>query len=184
MELYKNGITKQFREFERHFAEANKDIQALEREGWAVVMPFPKPTPATDLKRVIRNGVEIDANGNTVEAWIEVNMFTSDLLDEDGVTVLKTIAEQESDYLAKLETDAINTIRTTASNYVQGLIDTEAQSLGFDNINSIAKFIGFVNPYEADAISLRNWCALMWETTETTTATTIEELLLELPTRV
>ena len=76
-------------------------------DGGVTVLPAPKPTPTTNLKVVVRNGVELDGLGNTVQAWIERDMFTADILDADGVTVLKTVAEQETEYLAKLDADAL-----------------------------------------------------------------------------
>lgn len=60
--------------------------------GYVPVLQAPAPTPSSPVKVVRRNGVTTDANGNKVQAWIEVDMFS----DIDG----QTKAEQEAEYLA------------------------------------------------------------------------------------
>jgi hypothetical protein len=76
---------------------------------------------------------------------------------------------------------------------VQSVIDEEARNLGFDSIDSVAKYVGFANTYEVDATSLRNWVPLVWDyvykvqadiEAGTRTEPTLEELLLELPNRM
>ena len=65
------------------------------KDGAKIVFPTPKPT-TTQLQQAVRNGVELDANGNTVQAWIVQDMF-SDYINEDGVLVTKL--EQEEAYI-------------------------------------------------------------------------------------
>ena len=79
-----------------NFKEVDKNIAVFIREGFVVVMPTPKPTPTTELKQVLRDGVAIDALGNTVMSWKEIDMF-KDYADENGIVVTKL--EQEADYL-------------------------------------------------------------------------------------
>jgi len=67
------------------------------------VLITPKPDASSPVKSVVRNGVTTDANGNTVQAWMEVDAF-SDYTDENNVVVTK--AEQETAHLAKLLSDA------------------------------------------------------------------------------
>ena len=62
------------------------------------ILAAPKPS-CTDLQQVIGNGVETDANGNTVEAWSVVDRF-SDTTAEDGTVTTK--AEHETAYTASL----------------------------------------------------------------------------------
>jgi hypothetical protein len=74
---------------------------------------------------------------------------------------------------------------------IQRHIDLKAQSLGFDDINSVAKYIGFTNTYQTDALSLAQWTVSVWEYVEaelvkmesgTRTIPTVDEAILELPT--
>jgi hypothetical protein len=96
------------------------------------------------------------------------------------------------------EQTAINIVESkiakelAVSTAVQSVIDKAAQALGFDNIDSITKYIGFANTFEADATSLRNWVPLIWDYVYKVRADiesgaraepTVEELLLELPGR-
>lgn len=101
MAEYYNGTTHYNNENEVRRAYPNTSISFSNLpDGLKSVLPTPKPAPSTSLKIVSRNGVTTDGLGNYVYAWIERDMFTADILDIDGVTVLKTIAEQEAEYLA------------------------------------------------------------------------------------
>ena len=71
------------------------------------VFETPKPDTSGDYKVVVRDGVEQDANGNWVQAWIERDMFTD--TTEDGVTTTK--AEHEVAYQAQLDSDAAASMR-------------------------------------------------------------------------
>ncbi len=73
------------------------------------VLASPKPAVTGDYKTVVRNGVEQDAKGNWVYAWVERDMF-SDYTDEDGVTHTK--ADQEAAYQARLDAEAADRVRT------------------------------------------------------------------------
>jgi len=70
---------------------------ACEALGIDPVLASPKPDASGEFKTVVRNGVEQDANGNWVYAWIERDMFSD--TTEDGVTTTK--AEHEAAYMAK-----------------------------------------------------------------------------------
>jgi hypothetical protein len=68
-------------------------------------------TPKPDVgpyQNAARNGVTQDANGNWVQAWAVVDMF-SDYTDEEGV--LHTKAEQEAAYQAGLDAEVAKGIR-------------------------------------------------------------------------
>ena len=65
---------------------------------------------AGKYKRVERNGVVQDADGNWIEAWHVVDMF-SDAKDKDG-NVVETKEEQEKTYQAKLDATEADGART------------------------------------------------------------------------
>lgn len=69
-------------------------------------------TPKPDVgpyQNAARNGVTQDANGNWVQAWSVVDMF-SDYTDEEGV--LHTKAEQEAAYQSGLDAEAAKAARS------------------------------------------------------------------------
>jgi len=75
------------------------------------VLAAPKPDITGDFpyRIVVRDGVETDANGNWVYAWVETDMF-SEYTDEDGV--VHTKAEQETAYQTKLDDEAAERVRS------------------------------------------------------------------------
>jgi hypothetical protein len=68
----------------------------------------PKPE-ITGYTQAVRDGVTQDANGNWVQAWTVVDMF-SDYTDDEGILVTKT--DQENDYQARLNSEAAASVRT------------------------------------------------------------------------
>ena len=72
------------------------------------VLEAPKPE-VTGYTQAVRDGVTQDANGNWVQAWTVVDMF-SDYTDDDGTLVTKT--DQENDYQARLNSEAAASVRT------------------------------------------------------------------------
>jgi len=72
------------------------------------VLITPKPE-TTGYTTAVRDGATQDANGNWVQAWTVVDMF-SDYTDEDGTLVTKT--DQENDYQARLNSEAAASVRT------------------------------------------------------------------------
>ena len=67
------------------------------------VLETPKPTPSSDYKEVVRNGVEQDSNNFWVQKWIEKDMFS----DNDD----ETKSEQETAYQALLDAAAAEAVR-------------------------------------------------------------------------
>lgn len=76
---------------------------------------------------------------------------------------------------------------------VQAKLDSEAQSLGYDDINSIAKYMGYVNDFQAECESLGAWTASVWSycyaqlalvQAGTIDMPTPDELVADLPVRV
>lgn len=80
------------------------------------VFATPKPTPSNDYETVVSNGVEQDANGNWVQAWSVVSMF-SEYTDNEGV--VRTQAEQEAEYQARLDDAAATAMRTQRDNLLK-----------------------------------------------------------------
>lgn len=75
-------------------------------------------------------------------------------------------------------------------NAVQTHLDKKAKSMGYDDIDTIAKYIGYDNPFRVECELLGSWCASVWAycyqalgdvTGGTRTEPTIEELIAELP---
>jgi site-specific recombinase XerD len=70
-------------------------------------------------------------------------------------------------------------------NYIQSLHDSKAQELGYDSINSIAKYLGYENPYRAECEALGVWVAACWDKyydlLNSDEFVTKEELLGQLP---
>jgi hypothetical protein len=161
-----------------NFKEVDKNIAVFIREGFEVVMTTPKPTPTTELKQVLRDGVTIDALGNTVMAWKEVDMFTSDLV-EDGV-VIKTIAEQEAEYLAKLAEDAIKAKILEGETYIEGLLQVEIVKFNtkyftkFTEINDMASYaIDTAYSLQVQCDTLIKWKNNLWDTARTNQASVL-----------
>jgi len=71
------------------------------------VFETPKPE-TTGYTQAVRDGVTQDANGNWVQAWKVVDMF-SDYTDDNGTLVTKT--DQENDYQARLNNEAATSVR-------------------------------------------------------------------------
>ena len=42
------------------------------------------------------------------------------------------------------------------------MLDSEAQSRGYDNVNAIGKYIGYDNPFRAECEALGAWTAACW----------------------
>jgi len=65
------------------------NVNVNETLGIDPVIASPKPEPSEDYKVVVRNGVEQDANGNWVYAWIENDMFQEYTDDDDNVVTVQ-----------------------------------------------------------------------------------------------
>jgi len=72
------------------------------------VLEAPKPE-VTGYTQAVRDGATQDANGNWVQSWTVVDMF-SDYTDDEGNLVTKT--DQENDYQARLNSEAAASVRT------------------------------------------------------------------------
>ena len=77
------------------------------------------------------------------------------------------------------------------NNAIQNHLDTKAQSLRYDNINAIGKYVGYVNDFQAEAEALGAWASSCWKVAGQIEADvqsgvrvmpTVDEVILELPT--
>lgn len=119
-----------------------------------------------------------------------VNAIDSDgsqdfLVKEDWV---KMSAEDIDLYLNPPLTE--NEILISYEQAIQQHLDDKAKELRYDNINSIAKYLGYENPFKLECEKLGLWCANCWVVAAqieadvlagTRTAPTIEEVIAELP---
>ena len=84
----------------------------------------------------------------------------------------------------------ISEIKKEMEGVVQAYIDAQAQSLGYDSINAIAKYLVAGNPFYEESTSLSIWCASVWTSAitilseveaGTRVTPTTDELIAELP---
>ncbi len=135
----------------------------------------------------IDNSPEVDGKGNTVEKWKIVDKF-NDYTDSDGI--LHTKVEQEAEYLAKLDADALSQKIKAATNIVDGIIQKEiddyntANGTAFVDVNSLPKF-AFDPSYAhySFCMSMMTWVPSLWEAARASTATDETTFIAELPTR-
>lgn len=112
--------------------------------------------------------------------------------DDDQIELAqdKTLMTEEE---IELHLNPIKTqeqIKAEISSAIQSMLDSKAQELRYDNINSIAKYIGYDNPFRTEAEALGLWCASCWaelaiieEEVESgeRVLPSLEEILAELP---
>jgi hypothetical protein len=145
-----------------------------------IVFPSPKPE-CGELERVIRDGVTTDDNGNTIQAWKVVDMF-SDYTNDEGVLVTK--AEQEAEYLAKLQEQKVKATEQEIQNHINEVV----KGLGYDDENSIAKYLVNGNPFYDECVSISLWIGNVWVTAFTIQQEVLsgtkeepEDIIAELP---
>ena len=71
------------------FPKGGLTADILTHLGYTTVVSTPSPTPSSNLKRFVRNGVEKDSDGNWSMAWKEEDLH-ADYKDADGKTVTKS----------------------------------------------------------------------------------------------
>tara|TARA_Y100000361_G_scaffold26055_1_gene21091 strand:- start:224 stop:721 length:498 start_codon:yes stop_codon:yes gene_type:complete len=76
--------------------------EILKAFDYTAVIATNQPTASSDLKIIIRNGVEKNSNGDWVEAWKEVDRFTSFKHAVTGKTITKASQEKEWEETKKL----------------------------------------------------------------------------------
>ena len=96
------------------------NVNVNETLGIDPVLASPQPDPSGDYKVVVRNGVEQDANGNWVYAWIENDMFQEYTeTDEDGVETTVTVQAQKDAKVAADNAALEATERSTRDNLLK-----------------------------------------------------------------
>lgn len=143
--------------------------------GAVAVLPTPKPE-CSELQQAVRDGVTTDSLGNTVQAWKVVDMF-NDYTNEEGVLVTK--AEQEATYLAKKLQDTAKALENEVSNHIK----SKCIELGYDDENSIAKYLVQGNPFYDECTAISLWIGNVW-TTVHTIKNDVEAGTRELPTDI
>jgi len=158
----------------REIKQLNPDVSYTDPQqvGGVLVQPTAKPNCGV-LERATRDGVEV-IDGLTYQNWKVVDMF-SDYTDEDGVVVTK--AEQEAEYVVKLHADKLK----EAERAVQEHVNEVVKGYGYDSENSIAKYLVPGNEYYDECRELSLWIGLVWKAANASTATSIEDLMAELP---
>lgn len=96
--------------------------------------------------------------------WIDGNTSSAPF-EKDSHTYMEKLAEGfELELLSQAEKDAHQQAQaiTNAVNSIQEMLDGEARKLGYDNINSIAKYMGYENIFRAECEAMGAWCAACW----------------------
>ncbi len=137
------------------------------------IQPTPKPT-CGELERAVRDGVELDGD-NTIQKWKVVDKFSD---NEEA-----TKEEQEEAYLIKLEEDRVAQLIKDVERATQEHVDSQAKELGYDDINSIAKYLTEGSSYEPECKALSLWVSECWNIVEgiTDSSITVDEALALLP---
>ncbi len=109
------------------------------------------------------------------------NMVNGELKIIDDIPTITNIAELKSS----------NEISKLIKAKTQELLDDKAQELGYDDINSIGKYIGYYNDYAFEAEKLGMWASSVWKYVETELVkissgdrelpASLEEIISELP---
>lgn len=110
------------------------------------VLAAPKPD-TTGYTQAVRNGATQDANGNWVQAWSVVDMF-SDYTDDEGVTHTK--AEQEAAYQADLDAKAKVAAITEINRTFEEEISAVKEGYTEDEIKSWPQQVAEAQAYQAD----------------------------------
>lgn len=147
------------------------------------ILSSPKPN-ITELQTAYVSGAEQDTLGNWVESWVIQDKF-KDQLDTEG-NVVKTAADQIAEY----EASKIETLKKSLVAGVDSHIQDVVKSKGYDNTDSIAKYLVEGNPFNEECTTLSIWIGNVWVAVNTIqsdvvagnrTIPTFEELVLELP---
>lgn len=88
------------------------------------------------------------------------------------------------------DTELLEQAKASMESAVQNHIDSQAQSLGYDNIVSACSYAGYINEFQTEAISLGAWRSATWTKAyqvqkdveaETIPMPTVDELIAMLP---
>jgi len=116
------------------------------------------------------------------EIWQEAIAENANYVDVENKTLLVKDFRSAEEILVQEVTDI--------NNAIQNHLDTKAQSLRYDNINAIGKYVGYENDFRAEAEKLGAWASSCWKVAGVIEADvsagnrvmpTVDEVLAELP---
>ena len=106
------------------------------------------------------------------------------MIKTETVTTLSFDANGKEVYVQEEITSEETAVTLAASSILPSILDEEARARGFDDMDDIAKFVGYDNPYRAAAEELGCWCANCWliiENTDEAYPGTVKDLIESLP---
>ena len=83
--------------------------------------------------------------------------------------------------MTKIEKIHLRIMKDTAEREVQKLINQTVKNLGYDDENSIAKYLVVGNAFYGECKKISLWIGSVWVATHNSTAATVEELIASLP---
>lgn len=93
--------------------------------------------------------------------WIPCTASPNDPATADIFNKAKSRASAYAP-IVKTQTEILNEFKRSATQEVQRVLDSKAKSLGYDNINSIAKYLRPSSPFYDECIALGDWCDSVW----------------------
>lgn len=96
--------------------------------------------------------------------WINGDTSSGEFEKDSDIYKEKLAEGYELVLIPQAEKDAheAEQVISQAKAAVQGLLDSTAQSKGYDNINAIAKYMGYDNQFRVECEALGAWCAACW----------------------
>jgi len=123
-----------------------------------------------------------ESKEDTIPAWC---------YNKDGYFVVETLPDDIQAMVDEQNAQReLDDYKKSLNSKIQILLNRQALNLGYDNINSIGKYIGYDNPYREQAEGLGTWTANVWATAEQIQQDvlngdrempTVDEVLAELP---
>ena len=120
--------------------------------------------------------------------WIPYTFSAqAEIVDDIQKEVAKYLATTEiTPIVMPTNTELVEQAKVQIENAIQNMLDNEAKSRGYDNINSIAKYLRPSSQFYNEAILLLDWCDACWTKAYEiqATATTIptgDEVLAQMP---
>jgi hypothetical protein len=95
----------------------------------------------------------VDGNTSSAPFTKDSNQY-SELITEGCKVELILQATKDAHEQAEAINQAVSSVQT--------MLDSEAASRGYDNINAIAKYMGYDNQFRAECEALGAWCAACW----------------------
>jgi hypothetical protein len=86
----------------------------------------------------------------------------SDLETKEDGTPYKYYNEDGTPYFEKIMVEDKANLLNQMETAIQTHIDNQAQTLGYDDINSIAKYLRPSSPFYDECVKLGDWCDACW----------------------